>query len=317
MDRPATGDGRSIVVCCYTSDRWERLSSAIRSSAVQLTGSDELVVVVDHNDNLLKRVEMQFGQVATVVPNRHEPGLSGARNTGVEQASEPIILFLDDDAVPAPTWIEDLTRPFDDPSVVGVGGHAEPDWVGGTAPWWLPDEFYWVVGCSYRGLPEERAPIRNPIGCNMAFRKDVIERADGFSTALGRVKGTPAGAEETDLAIRVRSATGGTILYEPSAVVHHAVDGPRTKMNYFVNRCYSEGRSKAILARRVGAGNATSAERSYLRTLLTGVGTRLKQAIRKADWHPLAQIGVIGIGLTVTGSGFAIGTITATLGGRR
>ncbi len=44
---------------------------------------------------------------------------------------------------------------------------------------------------------------------------------------------------------------------------------------------------------------------------------RLKQAIRKADWHPLAQIGVIGIGLTVTGSGFAIGSITAALGGRR
>jgi len=317
MQRPAAEVGRSVLVCCYTSDRWNRLSSAIEAASKQLTHSDELIVVVDYNDELFDRVLAAFGDVALVAPNHHEPGLSGARNTGVEIATRPIVLFLDDDAVPSAGWIDNLAAPFVDPGVIGVGGYAEPDWATGSAPWWMPDEFYWVVGCSYRGLPEGRASIRNPIGCNMAFRTSAIEQVNGFSASLGRVKDRPAGAEETDLAIRVRSATGGEILYEPDAIVHHAVEEPRMRLEYFVKRCYAEGRSKAILARRVGAGDATSAERSYLRTLAAGAARRLGQTIRQRSLSPLGQILVMGLGLTVTGAGFVVGTVATSKEGRR
>jgi glucosyl-dolichyl phosphate glucuronosyltransferase len=317
MERPAVSNGRSVVVCCYTSERWDRLSAAIRATADQIAAPDELIVVVDYNEELLARARAEFGASATVASNRHEPGLSGARNTGVDLATKPIAIFLDDDAVPAEGWVDRLAAPFSDPDVVGVGGSAEPDWAGGAPPWWMPDEFLWVVGCSYRGLPERRATIRNPIGCNMAFRREAIAQVGGFSAALGRVKDKPAGAEETDLAIRVRSATGGTILYEPDAVVRHAVGKSRMTLSYFTNRCYAEGRSKAVLARRVGAGDATSAERSYLKTLATGAGARLGRAVRTRRIQPLGQVLVLGFGLAVTGIGFIVGVIAGLGRGRQ
>ncbi len=311
MTRPGTENGCSVVICCYTSERWERLSAAISGAARQIRSKDELIVVVDFNDDLLERVAGEFGEVASVIANAQGPGLSGARNTGVDHATSPIVLFLDDDATPDDTWIDDLTAPFADPDIVGVGGRADPEWTGGSPPWWMPTEFLWVVGCSYRGLPENRATIRNPIGCNMAFRRDAIQAVGGFSAALGRVKDKPVGGEETDLAIRVRSTVGGTIVYEPNALVHHAVESRRMTPRYFASRCWFEGRSKAVLARRVGTGDATEAERSYLRTLASGTGMRIVETVRKRRLQPIGQILALGLGLVLTTLGFAVGTVAS------
>lgn len=310
---PETSPARSVVVCCYTEARWDRLVAAAASAASQLAQGDELLVVVDHNETLRERAATAFFDTARVVANRFEPGLSGARNTGVEEAKGAIAVFLDDDAAAAEGWLDRLCAPFADPSVVGVGGRAVPDWVAGQAPWWMPEEFLWVVGCSYRGLPTHTAPVRNPIGCNMAFRIDAIRTVGGFSAELGRVKERPVGGEETDLAIRVTAATGGAVIYVPDASVAHAVEAPRTKLRYFARRCRAEGSSKAILARRVGAGRATAAERSYLRTLASGVAGRFATAIRERSLRPLGQAVMIVIGLSLTTFGFVTGRLAAAI----
>jgi GT2 family glycosyltransferase len=306
---PETSLARSVVVCCYTEARWERIGASVASAAGQLAAGDELVVVVDHNPSLLKRASEAFFGEARVVANRFGPGLSGARNTGAEEATAPIVVFLDDDAEAAAGWLNALAAPFDDPGVVGTGGGAIPRWHGAAAPWWFPDEFLWVVGCSYRGLPTEKAEVRNPIGCNMAFRAEAIRGVGGFSAALGRVRDRPVGGEETDLAIRIRAATGGVIVHEPAAVVHHAVEPSRATWRYFARRCYHEGRSKAILARRVGPGRATEAERSYLTTLAGATLLRVRTAVRERSLRPLGQAAVIVAGLAVTTFGYVTGRL--------
>ena len=68
---------------------------------------------------------------------------------------------------------------FTAPDVIGVGGHVTPNWRA-PRPSWFPEEFLWVVGCSYAGLPETQAEVRNPIGANMAFRRSVFARSGGF-----------------------------------------------------------------------------------------------------------------------------------------
>lgn len=299
---------RSVIICCYTEDRWELLGTAIDSAARQLGPDDELIVVVDHNPALLTRLQRTSGARARIVTNQGRRGLSDARNTGVGLASGDLVVFLDDDAEAAPGWLDALTAPFTDPSVAGVGGHAEPAWEG-EAPWWLPPEFLWVVGCSYVGLPETSAEIRNPIGCNMALRRTAVTSVGGFSPALGRIGRTPVGGEETDLAIRIRTAGAGGIRLAPAATVRHHVTAERATLRYFVSRCYAEGRSKAILAGRVGTMQATEAERNYVATLAQGGRRRVGQAIEQRSIRPLAQVGVIVMGLVMTSAGFAAGLV--------
>ena len=191
----------------------------------------------------------------------------------------------------------------------GVGGRVLPNWETG-APGWFPDEFLWVVGCSYRGLPEEQAEIRNPIGANMAFRRTLMTDVGGFREEVGRVGAIPVGCEETELSIQVRRR-GHRILYAPDALVSHLVTADRTRWHYFWTRCLNEGRSKAAVARLTGADEALESERAYAtRTLPAGTLRRLRRAgtgPRRVD--ALLGAAAIVIGLVVTGFGYVEGTI--------
>jgi glycosyltransferase involved in cell wall biosynthesis len=169
----------SVVICAYTDERWEDLRSAVISVQDQLLPAAELLVVIDHNEELQARAEAELTG-ARVLANAGPKGLSGARNTGLEAASSGVVAFLDDDATAEPDWTTHLLAPYRDPAVLGVGGWAVPVWQDGD-PSWFPEEFLWVVGCSYRGLPTSTAPVRNLIGCNMSVRRDVLDAVGGFA----------------------------------------------------------------------------------------------------------------------------------------
>lgn len=309
-----TSPRTSVITCAYTDDRWDALVDAVASAHAQDPPPCEVVVVIDHNDDLLIRARRKLAR-ARVVANEESHGLSGARNTGIRHATGEIIAFLDDDARARPGWLRSLARAFADPTVIGAGGVALPVWES-RAPAWIPPEFLWVVGCSYRGLPSKRSEIRNPIGANMAFRRSVLESVGGFTDGLGRVGRTPLGCEETELSIRARAATGGRIVQIPSAEVEHRVSPDRICWRYFRRRCWAEGLSKAAVARSVGSGAALDRERAYVtRTLPTGVVRGLADAF-SGDLSGVGRSGAIVAGLMITVTGYLLGLLGTGLRGR-
>ena len=260
----------SVIICAYTLDRWDQLVEAVGSVHAQSTPAAEVVVVVDHNDELLERAGQSLaGGTTRVLPNTQRRGLAGARNTGVEASGGDVVVFLDDDARATPRWLEEMSRHYADPAVIGVGGLVVPLWADG-APAWFPPEFGWVVGCSYTGQPERTAPVRNPIGANMSFRREPVLAVGGFRVEVGRVGADALGGEETELSIRLAQHYPGTrILHEPAAVVHHHVPADRGRWAYYRRRCWAEGRQQGAgapaqlaRARRSAANAPTSAGRS-------------------------------------------------------
>ncbi|PYC84041.1 family 2 glycosyl transferase [Streptomyces tateyamensis] len=257
----------TVAVCAYTTRRWADLSAALDSLRCQEYEPAEVLLVVDHCPELGARAELAWPDVR-VMANQERRGLSGARNTALAHARGEVIAFLDDDAVADPGWTGRLLAGYRDPAVLGVGGLVRPWWEGGR-PAWFPPEFDWVVGCSYRGLPERPAPVRNFIGANMSFRRAELVAAGGFSPELGRIGSRPLGCEETELCLRLAAAHPGCELrYDPAAAVRHHVPPVRARWGYFRARCYAEGRSKATVARLAGAARALASERAYLRATL-------------------------------------------------
>jgi glucosyl-dolichyl phosphate glucuronosyltransferase len=304
-------DTVSVIICMHNIDRWVDSCEAVQSVRDQLLTPHEIVIVVDHNPALLACAEMQFPDLL-VVCNREVQGLSGARNTGIAVSSGSLLAFLDDDAVADPRWLLRLAERCEEPEILGATAKVEPIWVG-RRPGWLPEEFLWTLGCSYRGLPTSAQEVRNVFGGAMIMKRQVFDRAGGFTHALGRGR---AGAkmmscEDSELCIRARIAfPRGKIMMEPSAVIGHKVPSSRLTWKYFLMRCYSEGVGKAYLTALLKSRGALGTERSYvLRALSTGFMRGVADFLFRLETNGLKRSAAIVLGLTSAATGYLAGKL--------
>lgn len=315
----------AIVVCAYTLLRWDDIVVGLDEAGRQLEQSShtgQLVLVVDHNRELYERAAAELARPGLLLlENSRTQGLSGARNTGVTEVTADVYVFLDDDAVPQPGWLDGLLDPFADDAVVITGGAATPRWHEGSRPTMLPagddrGELDWVVGCTYSGQPRALADVRNVMGCSMAMRASVFATAGLFGEDLGRVGTIPYGCEETELCIRAAETPGVRIVFEPSSQVLHRVTPQRTTWSYLWRRCYAEGISKAAVAERTAPSKALATETRYATHILPKGLARELRSLPQRRSAALGGASAIVSGLVVTMVGYAVGRI-AIRGDRR
>jgi GT2 family glycosyltransferase len=299
----------SVVICAHDIARWHEVQAAVRSLERQAFSPREVVVVIDHNDELLQRARSGLGG-ADVIENTATPGLGGARNSGVAASSGSIVAFLDDDAVASPQWLASLVERYREPEVAGVGGSIEPTWEQ-ERPAWFPREFDWVVGCTYLGMPEAAQEVRNLHGCNMSFRRQLLDELGGFRLGYG--------CDETELCIRLRQRWPlKKLLYLPEAKVFHHVPHSRTRFRRFVSRCYFEGGSKAVVTRLVGQDHGLASERRYTRTVLpAGVQRGFGDLLHRGDTSGAARAAAIVAGFASTTAGYTAASFSIEKAARR
>jgi cellulose synthase/poly-beta-1,6-N-acetylglucosamine synthase-like glycosyltransferase len=301
-----SGPGVSVVICAYTERRWQQTRAALESVLRQDPPPAEVLLVVDHNAELAERARREFASVS-VLENAGTKGLSGARNTGLKAAAQPITAFLDDDAEARPGWLKHLVAPYSSPDVVATGGNVHPRWPVRRPPW-LPAEFDWVVGCSYRGLPETTGQVRNPIGASMSMRTDLALEVGGFDESVGRVGANTRGCEETELSIRLTaSRAGSVILYVPAAAVDHHVAPERLTFSYFRRRCWHEGLSKADVVRLAGAAAGLQRERRQTAVVIPAALLRELRSLATGHVSAAARVAALVAGLTAASAGYFSG----------
>jgi hypothetical protein len=102
------------------------------------------------------------------------------------------------------------------------------------------------------------------------------------------------------------------MIFEPRARVRHRVTAERAAWPYFRARCWSEGLSKAVVARHAGRADGLSSERRYVtRTLPRGVARGLRDTFLRRDPGGVARAALIVAGLTITSAGYVAGTLRA------
>jgi cellulose synthase/poly-beta-1,6-N-acetylglucosamine synthase-like glycosyltransferase len=160
------------------------------------------------------------------------------------------------------------------------------------------------------------APIRNPIGANMAVRASVLREVGGFREggvedspreirSRGMVRAAGNVPDDTELAIRVKQRRGDAVwLYQPAARVLHTVTPERTSLGYFLRRCYEEGVVKANLSGQLGARDGLSSERRHLASVLPRGVLRELRRFATGEWDAGRRAAAIPIGLAAAGAGF-------------
>lgn len=302
----------SVIICAYTDDRWLQLTKSVASVEAQTSLPIEIIVCIDHNEELRRRSEEYFAERGrsaiplTVLANKYPGRLGSARNTATEFASGGVLAFLDDDAAAAADWLDRLIGPYDDERTGAVGGAPLPVFEAGR-PRWFPYEFDWVFGCAYRGLPETRAPLAHLIGANMSVRRSALLAVGGFHSD---------NHDDMDMSHRIAQAQL-EVIYEPLAVVHHFVPASRTTWHYFWRRCYLVNQGKVEAFANMQAASNLRAELSFVtRTLSTGVVTELRQVMR-GDLYGFARIGAMIAGIALAGLGHVSGQLRHRWSGAR
>lgn len=270
----------SVVITSYSLRRFSDLLEALESLGQQNYTNTEIIFVGEGPEKLCERVEV-FGREKDIpslrtVFNDGRPGLSFARNVGVQHAHGKIVAFIDDDAVAAKDWIQSIVQVFlSKPEVIGVTGHAIPLWMDeGTQ--WFPEEFDWIIGSTrFTGWKEAR-PVRNAAGVNMAFRQEAFQHCRFSEEFAGGNQGDPTGTksglvgEDTLFCLELYAKTKRPIFFDPRVRVHNKVYAHRVEPRFVRRRAFWEGYTKGALVRLYSRDTQVklSTEFSLLRRIL-------------------------------------------------
>jgi len=171
--------------------------------------SYEIIVVDDSSTDNTADIVQRYEGVHLLLSHPRQ-GAAAVRNLGANFARGEILLFTDADCVPTREWIEEMTRPFVDPNVVGVRGAYK------TRQRELVARF---VQIEYEDRYER---IHNPEGINFVdtysagYRKAIFDREGGFDVRI-------LIGEDIELSHRL-VRRGYKLVFAPKAVVcHHHV----------------------------------------------------------------------------------------------
>jgi len=296
----------SIIIATHSLEGYKYLVKALESLANQTYPNIEAIVVVDNNIKLYDFLRKQRGEGVLkdldmeikILLNLGKKGLSASRNVGVLNASGKIIFFLDDDAIADKCWVEELIKTYNDyPEALGVGGPILPL---GKIPWWIPKDFYWLLGVTPSSLHSNSITrVRNTFGSNISFRKGVFEEVGLFNEGLGFSGAKLIQAEEVEICIRCIKKLKGAIFYNPKAIVYHHILPQRTNLSYLLKRAYDQGLSKAILESLHKDFNTLHVEHEYLVEALRNTLSSLATMSIKGLTHALLSIAFtasVGVG---------------------
>jgi glucosyl-dolichyl phosphate glucuronosyltransferase len=226
----------SVIIA--THNRPDSLPQLVASLAPELaTGTREIIIAENGTP-----APMRLAVEVAPLKHLHEPraGKCRIQNRAIAQATGEILVFLDDDLVVAPGYLEAVEQFFDT--------HREfAAMKGRILPAEDPERKVGPMAV-YLDLPiadhgDDVIEVRGVLGANMAFRADVLMQVGPFDERLG--PGAGGHEEETEMSQRIRRA-GFRIGYAPKALVYHEVDPSRANRDRFIRIARERGRCRML-----------------------------------------------------------------------
>jgi len=207
------------------------------------------IIVVDNNssdgtEEITKEYSGKLPNLSYVFEGKQ--GLSRARNRAIGEATTPILIYIDDDAVPFVDWAERFIDAFElFPDCEVIGGESEPLFEV-DRPDWLDDDLLksYSCGLNYSDVYYYIHPGEWLVECNLGYRVDSLKAAGGFSERLGR-NGSLLLSGDGAVNDLIAHA-GGKTLYTPFAKVTHFVPASRLTPKWIAQRKFWGGVSEAV-----------------------------------------------------------------------
>lgn len=184
--------------------------------------SYEIIVADDASTDATSKTIPLIGGVVKHVHQNKNLGFLLNCNAAAAKATGKVVVFLNNDTLVLPCWLDELLAPFESIDKVGLVGSKLLNWDGtlqeaGGIFW--EDGSAWNFGRGQDPLAPQFNYLKDVDYCSgaaIAVPTSTWKQVGGFDEAF-----TPAYCEDSDLAFRLRDA-GYRTLYNPgSAVLHH------------------------------------------------------------------------------------------------
>lgn len=247
----------SVIICTYNRDKY--IYNVLKSLADNTLSHNQYeIVLVDNNctDNTrgeCERFMQNFPDVAFRYFVETNQGLSHARNCGIRESRGDILVYVDDDALVNPEYLETYADFFERyPEIDAAGGPIIPKYETAEPSWMSHFTKALITGYKYLGDKEKEFPKNDyPGGGNAAYRASVFERVGLFNVELGRKGDSLVGAEEKDIFDKM-TTMGMRFFYLPTAILYHLIPEKKLSQDYFDRLTYSIGKSERMRTLRIG-----------------------------------------------------------------
>jgi glycosyltransferase involved in cell wall biosynthesis len=210
----------------------------------------------DSSDSTHALLVAASAELPLTVLQHRERGKNRALNAGLALAQGELVVFTDDDVLPAPDWLVELHR--------GAQAHPEHDIFGGhIVPHWPSPPPRWVLektplGVTF-GLTDPQMPAGDVFpgliwGANMMVRRSVFDAGLRFNEQIGPSAGQYVMGSETEFNLRAH-AQGRRCAFVPRAVVQHIIRPKQMEPQWVIQRAYRFGRN--AWNQQAGSGDGT------------------------------------------------------------
>ena len=254
----------SLIICTHNPREHciaETLDS-IRHLAAPADGSTWELIVVDNasREPLAGRIDLSWHPNARVV-REDRLGLSHARVRSFHEARGEIMLYVDDDNILGPEYLNEVLSAFAaNPKLGAVGGRVLPRYEARPPQWFSDGGFSLAcrdlgddpIVARWANAADRNYPDCAPIGAGMALRREAygayVDAAahDPIRLALGR-KGTDlASGEDNDMILTILGE-GWDVAYLPQLHIDHIIPATRLTEVYMTKYAASSNRTWVIV----------------------------------------------------------------------
>lgn len=189
------------------------IASCLESIKRQSYPKVEIIVVDNASIDGTAEIAAQY---TDRIVSEGRTGITFAKNTGIKIAEGEFVATTDADCIVEEKWLEELIKHFDDPLVASVGGvnlaaTDASDFEKCVDS--LLSALSKIIWSRYVSSEQYVTHVFHNPGCNVMYRKHILEELGGFNEELLTVED-----EELDLRIKAR---GYKILFTPFAKVYH------------------------------------------------------------------------------------------------
>ncbi len=157
----------NVIIVTYKAN--DDLLANLSALEKQTFNNFEVIIIDNNHDNEIESIISKYHLKISYIKMNRNDGLCIGRNVGIAYSTADLLIFLDDDALPAKNFVEQHVAVHQDQHIVAARGKCKPKTMK-----------FWNLFAMHYDLGSKIMPSFIDLEGNSSFKKDFFEKVGGW-----------------------------------------------------------------------------------------------------------------------------------------